>query len=67
MDDDPKIQATAETDAARERQWSPISDADLELLLAEADREDQLLTTPRSASEPREALDAQILGGLVSP
>jgi hypothetical protein len=46
-----------------------ITDADLELLLAEADREDRLLFAPRDAapSEPREALDAQILGGLVSP
>jgi hypothetical protein len=46
-----------------------ITDADLQLLLAQADREDRLLSaapveTPR---EPREALDSQILGGLVSP
>jgi hypothetical protein len=52
--DDPKIQ---------------ISDADLELLLIEADREDRLLLATRDAvpAEPREALDEQILGGLVSP
>jgi hypothetical protein len=53
--DDPKIQ---------------ITDADLELLLAQADREDRLLTaTPVETPprEPREALDSQILGGLVSP
>src|SRR6188768_3255608 len=49
--DDPKIQ---------------ITDVDLELLLAQADHEDRLLsatlleTPPR---EPREALDLQILGG----
>jgi hypothetical protein len=54
MDDDPRIR---------------ITDADLELLLVEADREDRLLTAPRTGApvEPREALDAQILGGLVSP
>jgi len=52
--DDPKIQ---------------ITDADLELLLAEADREDRLLiAAPAGAPrEAREALDSQILGGLVSP
>jgi len=45
-----------------------ITDADLELLLAESDREDPILTTPRTDDgEPREALDQQILAGLVSP
>jgi hypothetical protein len=45
-----------------------IADADLTLLLAEADREDRLLTPPREQPErPRESLDQQILAGLVSP
>ena len=45
-----------------------ITDADLELLLAESDREDPFLTPAPSASdEPRESLDSQILAGLVSP
>ena len=46
-----------------------ITDADLELLLAEADREDPFLSTPRieASDEPRESLDSQILAGLVSP
>ncbi|HEY7075968.1 MAG TPA: hypothetical protein VH418_11380 [Solirubrobacteraceae bacterium] len=51
--DDPQIQITA---------------TDLEWLLAEADREDRLLTGPYQEPEaPREALDSQILAGLVSP
>jgi len=52
--DDPKIQ---------------ITDADLARLLVEADEEDRLLITAPAdtRSEPREALDSQILGGLVSP
>jgi len=46
-----------------------FTDADLELLLREADREDPILATPRSetAEEPRESLDSLILAGLVSP
>jgi hypothetical protein len=45
-----------------------ITDADLELLLAEADREDPFLRDPREdAAEPLEAIDSQILAGLVSP
>jgi hypothetical protein len=45
-----------------------ISDADLDLLLREADRDDPILSAPRSeGSEPRESLDSQILAGLVSP
>ena len=46
-----------------------ITDADLELLLAEADREDPFLSAPRAqgSEEPRESLDSQILAGLVSP
>jgi hypothetical protein len=46
-----------------------IADADLELLLAEADRDDPILSAPRDVrdAEPREALDSQILAGLVSP
>ena len=52
--DDPKIQ---------------ITDADLARLLADADAEDRLLITPPAErnDEPREELDSQILGGLVSP
>jgi hypothetical protein len=46
-----------------------FTDADLELLLREADREDPILATPRTepAEEPRESLDSLILAGLVSP
>jgi hypothetical protein len=52
--DDPQIQVTT---------------ADLQLLLAEADREDRLLAgrVKDQPAEPREALDSQILAGLVSP
>ena len=51
--DDPQIQITA---------------TDLERLLAEAEREDRLLAGPYEAPRaPREALDSQILAGLVSP
>jgi len=46
-----------------------ICDADLELLLAENDREDPILSVPRTDAEgePRESLDQQILAGLVNP
>jgi hypothetical protein len=45
-----------------------ITDADLELLLVEGDREDPFLAVPRETEgEPRESLDSQILAGLVSP
>jgi hypothetical protein len=46
-----------------------IADADLDLLLAEADRDDPILSRPREdmAEEPRESIDSQILAGLVSP
>ena len=46
-----------------------IRDADLELLLAESDREEPYLVSPRrpAAAEPREELDEQILAGLVTP
>jgi hypothetical protein len=45
-----------------------VSDADLELLLSEADREDPILRAPHEdTAEPRESLDSQILAGLVSP
>jgi hypothetical protein len=45
------------------------SEPDLRLLLAEADREDPILTaTPRDdAAEGEDALDEQILAGLVTP
>ena len=46
-----------------------FTDADLVLLLREADREDPILAAPRTpvTEEPRESLDSQILAGLVSP
>lgn len=46
-----------------------FSDADLELLLVEADREDPFLRDgrPGSPEGPREALNELILAGLVSP
>jgi hypothetical protein len=45
-----------------------ISDADLELLLAETDRDDPILAAPPEVEgEPRDAMDFQILAGLVSP
>jgi hypothetical protein len=47
-----------------------IRDADLELLLAEADREEPFLHAPRRTEEPlepREEIDEQILAGLVKP
>ena len=47
-----------------------IRDADLELLLAESDREEPFLVYPRrpeAAQEPREEFDEQILAGLVTP
>jgi hypothetical protein len=46
-----------------------IRDEDLELLLAEADREEPFLVAPRppERQEPREELDEQILAGLVTP
>ena len=44
------------------------TDADLELLLVETDREDPFLRDPREdAAEPLESIDSQILAGLVSP
>jgi hypothetical protein len=47
---------------------TPISDADLELLLVERDRDDPILSSPHEPDgEPRESLDSQILAGLVSP
>jgi hypothetical protein len=45
-----------------------ITDADLELLLRERDREEPILRAGRAEpDEPRETLDSQILAGLVSP
>src|SRR3954447_6133135 len=61
------------TARAARRGASPMSepkipDADLELLLAEADRDDPILRDPREdAEQPRETIDSQILAGLVSP
>jgi hypothetical protein len=51
-----------------EPRFTKITDADLDLLLAEADRDDPILSMPRgNDGEPRESLDSQILAGLVSP
>jgi hypothetical protein len=45
-----------------------IRDADLELLLAEPDREEPFLIAARPENqEPREEIDEQILAGLVTP
>ena len=46
-----------------------VTDADLDLLMREADRDDPILSAPRTGDEdePRESLDSQILAGLVSP
>ena len=47
-----------------------IRQADLELLLAESDRDEPFLVAPRRADalqEPREEIDEQILAGLVTP
>jgi hypothetical protein len=45
-----------------------IRDADLELLLAESDREEPFLVAPRDEKpELREEIDEQILAGLVTP
>jgi hypothetical protein len=51
-----------------EPKQTSISDADLELLLVERDRDDPILAAPQEPTdEPRESLDSQILAGLVSP
>jgi len=53
-----------------ETDTTTIRDADLELLLAEADRDEPFLHVPRDPGgrfEPREELDEQILAGLVTP
>jgi hypothetical protein len=46
-----------------------IRDGDLELLLAESDRDEPFLVPPRPQDrrKPREELDEQILAGLVTP
>ena len=46
-----------------------IRDADLELLLAETDREEPFLVArrPPEGREPREEIDEQILAGLITP
>jgi hypothetical protein len=44
-----------------------IRDADLELLLAEADRDEPFLVPAPAEREPKEELDEQILAGLVNP
>ena len=44
-----------------------ITDADLELLLVERDRDEPIFASPEPEGEPRESIDWQILAGLVSP
>jgi hypothetical protein len=45
-----------------------ITDADLELLLAESDRDAPILSTPpQTSTDSRESIDSQILAGLVTP
>ena len=44
-----------------------FTDADLELLLRESDREDPILPEPHHDREPEEEIDGLILAGLVSP
>ena len=61
---------TAGANVARMEKDIRIDDSDLELLLAEADREEPFLVARRpleAAQEPREELDEQILAGLVTP
>jgi hypothetical protein len=41
--------------------------ADLDLFLRDSDREAPFLTEPRDEREPEDALNAQILAGLVTP
>jgi hypothetical protein len=55
--------------AQMETDTTTISDADLELLLAESGRDEPFLQAPRphEGVEPREQLDEQILAGLVTP
>jgi hypothetical protein len=53
-----------------ETEIQKIRDADLELLLAESDREEPFLVarrSPETKQEPREEIDEQILAGLVTP
>jgi hypothetical protein len=61
---------TPRANVARMEKDIRIDDADLELLLAEADREEPFLVArrpPEAAQAPREELDEQILAGLVTP
>ena len=44
-----------------------ITDADLDRLLAQSDRDEPILGAPHRPAEPREELDEQILAGLVTP
>jgi hypothetical protein len=56
-------------DMADDPRTTTDAEPDLRLLLAEADREDPFLATPQrdDAPEGEEALDEQILAGLVTP
>jgi hypothetical protein len=46
-----------------------FKERDLELLIAESDRDEPFLVTPRrpDPEKPREEIDEQILAGLVTP
>jgi hypothetical protein len=62
--------AAVATRVAGMEKVNEIRDADLELLLAETDREEPFLVArrpPEAVKEPREELDEQILAGLVTP
>jgi hypothetical protein len=60
--------SSQERTAAMSESKTSITDADLELLLVERDRDDPILPSPRGPEEePRESIDLQILAGLVSP
>lgn len=59
----------AVTVADMENEPKTFTDPDLELLLAESDREEPFLVTPRRTDpeKPHEEIDEQILAGLVTP
>ena len=61
--------AAVATRVAGMEKVNEIRDADLELLLAESDREEPFLVArrPPEGQEPREEIDEQILAGLITP
>jgi hypothetical protein len=72
MADDPRTTPVTPGDSASRRALVPASlDADLNLLLAERDREERILArAPRPGGrvgDDLDAIDEQILAGLVSP